>query len=139
MAKKIRRKAAPTTTPQTNVAAAKRKGATRKTANRRKATVRPDELPALTGIAKELFTHVLNSIAFEQYGNCCAVDDLAEKLGKPSGRLQPAIRKLVEQGYVTVEGDIYPVVYPTAEALRHQNPKLSPKEAEQILARVRRG
>lgn len=139
MAKKIRRKRSPAATPQTKAAAVKRKDATPKAANRTRATVRPDELPALTGIAKELFTHVLNSIAFEQYGNCCAVDDLAKKLGKPSGRLQPAIRKLVEQGYVVVEGEIYPVIYPTVAALRHQNPKLSPPEAEAIVAKVRRG
>jgi hypothetical protein len=96
-------------------------------------------LPALTGLARDLFTHVLNGIAFEQYGNCCAVDDLAKKLGKPPGRLQPAIRKLVEQGYVTVEGNIYPIIYPTTAALRQQNPKLGQDEAETILAKARRG
>ena len=96
------------------------------------------KLGPLTGIAKELFTHVLNSIAFERYGDCCAVDDLAEKFGKTPGRLKPAVRKLVEQGYITVEGDIYPVIYPTVAALRHQDPKLSKAEAERILARVRR-
>lgn len=105
------------------------------TANRR----RPQKkLGPLTGIAKELFTHALNSIAFEQYRDCCAVDDLAVKFGKTPGRLKPAIRKLVEQGYVTVEGKTFPILYPTIAALRHQDPKLSKAEAERILATVRR-
>ena len=95
------------------------------------------KLAPLTGIARELFTQVLNSIAFEKYGDCCAVDDLAERFGKTPGRLQPALRKLVEQGYVTVEGDLFPIIYPTVAALRHQDPKLSKSDAEQILAKVR--
>lgn len=80
----------------------------------------------------------MNSIAFERYRDCCAVDDLAETFGKTPGRLQPAIRKLVEQGYITVEGKSYPILYPTFAALRHQDPKLSTAEAERILATVRR-
>lgn len=96
-------------------------------------------LPPLTGVARELFTHVLNSIAFENYDDCCAIDDLAARFGKSSGRLRPAIRKLVEQGYVTVEGDIFPIVYPTVAALQQQDPKLSVSEAKAILAKVRRG
>lgn len=99
---------------------------------------KPTKLGPLTGIARELFTHVLNSIAFEKYGDCCVVDDLAGRFGKTPGRLQPAIRKLVEQGYVTVEGETFPVIYSTVAALRHQDPKLSKAEAEAILAKVRR-
>lgn len=99
---------------------------------------KPKKLGPLTGIARELFTHVLNSIAFERYSDCCAVDDVAAKYGKTPGRLQPAIRKLVEQGYVTVEGKTYPILYPTVAALRHQDPKLSKAEAERILATVHR-
>lgn len=107
-------------------------------AARIKAASKSQPLPPLTGIARELFTHVLNSIAFENYDDCCAVDDLASKFGKTSGRLRPAVRKLVEQGYVMVEGDIFPVVYPTVAALRQQDPKLSVPEAKAILAKVRR-
>ena len=109
-----------------------------KTGGTAKSRRKARKLGPLTGIARELFTHVLNSIAFERYGECCAVDDLADKFGKTPGRLQPAIRKLVEQGYVTVEGKTFPILYPTASALRHQNPKLSKAEAERILAAVRR-
>ena len=103
----------------------------------KKSVARPKKLGPLTGIARELFTHVLNSIAFERYGDCCSVDDLADRFGRTPGRLKPAIRKLVEQGYVTVEGDTYPMIYPTVAALRHQDPKLSKAEAQRILARAR--
>lgn len=75
----------------------------------------------------------------ENYGDCCAVDDLAAKLGKTSGRLQPAVRKLVEAGYVTVEGEVFPIIYPTVAALRQQDRKLTVAQAEAILAKVRRG
>jgi hypothetical protein len=91
----------------------------------------------LSGLAREVFTHVLNSIAFGNYGDCCAVDGIAEQYAKTPGRLQPAIRKLVEQGYVTLEGDVFPIIYPTVAALRHQDPKLSKADAETILAKVR--
>ncbi|HEX5444697.1 MAG TPA: hypothetical protein VFW87_12735 [Pirellulales bacterium] len=96
-------------------------------------------MPPLTGLARDLFTHVLNSIAFENYGDCCAVDDLAAKLGKTSGRLQPAVRKLVEAGYITAEGEVFPIIYPTVAALRQQDPKLNVDEAKAILAKVRGG
>jgi hypothetical protein len=81
---------------------------------------------------------MLNSIAFEQYRDCCAVDDLAAKYGTTPGRLQPAIRKLVKQGYVTMEGKTYPLLYSTVAALRHQDPTLSKAKAERRLAKVRR-
>ena len=110
----------------------------------KKSTRKPDrsrgrtkKLRPLTGSARDVFDHVLNSIAFEQYGDCCAVDALAEEFGKTPGRLQPTIRKLIEEGYVTVEGDIFQIIYPTVAALRRQDPKLSRHEAEEILAKVR--
>lgn len=96
------------------------------------------KLPPITGLARQLFTRVINGIAFENYGDCCAVDDLAGELGKTTGRLQPAVRKLVNAGYVTVEGEVFPMIYPTVAALRQQDPKLSVEEAKAILAKVRR-
>ena len=97
-----------------------------------------NRLRPLTGLARDLYLHVLNKIAFQDYGECCLVDALAEKLGKSPGRLQPAIRKLVELGYVTLEGEMYPVIYPTIEALRQQDPHLSEEDARKILAKARR-
>ena len=98
-----------------------------------------ERLAPLTGLARDLYLQVLNRIAFQDYEECCLVDTLAERLGKTPGRLQPAIRKLVELGYVTLEGEIYPVIYPTVEALRHQDPRLSEDDARNILAKARRG
>ena len=95
-------------------------------------------LAPLTGLARDLYLQVLNKIAFQDYEDCCLVDALAEQLGKTPGRLQPAIRKLVEWGYVTLEGEIYPIICPTIEALRHQDPRLSEKDARKILDKVRR-
>lgn len=97
-----------------------------------------NRLAPLTGLARDLYLQVLNRIAFQDYQECCLVDTLAEKLGKTPGRLKPAIRKLVELGYVTLEGDVYPIIFPTVEALRHQDPRLSEKEARRILAKARR-
>lgn len=95
-------------------------------------------LAPLTGMARDLYLQVLNKIAFQDYEECCLIDALAEKFGKTPGRLQPAIRKLVDLGYVTVEGDVYPIIYPTIEALRQQDPRLSENDARRILAKVRR-
>lgn len=122
--------------------ASKGRSSQRPPRNRPPTRTRPAQskrLPPLSGLARELFTRVLNSIAFENYGDCCAVDDLAAQLGKTSGRLQPAVRKLIEAGYITVEGEVFPVIYPSVAALRQQDPKLSVAQAEAILARVRRG
>lgn len=101
--------------------------------------IRAKRLPPLTGVARELFTRVINGIAFENYGDCCSVDGLAGELGKTTGRLQPAVRKLFNAGYVTVEGQVFPMIYPTVAALRQQDPKLSVDDAKAILAKVRRG
>jgi DNA-binding transcriptional ArsR family regulator len=109
--------------------------AQRKPAARHKS---PRSLPPLTGMARDLYLQVLNKIAFEDYGECCLIENLAERFGKTPGRLQPAIRKLVEQGYVTVEGETYPVIYPTIAALRKQDQRLSEEDARKLLAKVKR-
>ena len=81
-------------------------------------------------------TYVINSVAFDNYGDCCSVDAVAEKLKRTAGRFMPTLRKLVEKGYLTIRGEAVPWVYPTAAALRHQNRKLSEAEAKKILARI---
>ena len=96
------------------------------------------KLPALTGNAQDVFRYVLNNIAFQNYRDCCALDDIAEHFGKTPGRLKPALRKLVDAGYVTTSGDIVEVVYPTVAALRKQDPHLSEAQAEALLRKVRR-
>ena len=60
-----------------------------------------------------------------------------EKLGTTPGRFRPTLRKLVDQGYLTIEGKVAENVYPTVAALRWQNPKLSEREAKRIVAKLR--
>ena len=45
--------------------------------------------------------------------------------------------KLAEQGYLMIEGKVAVNVYPTAAALRWQDPKLSEREARGILRRLK--
>lgn len=80
---------------------------------------------------------LLNAIAFGTFDDAGDVESLAAKLGTTPGHLRPMLRKLTEQGYVTVEGKTTEYVYPTVAALRWQNPKLSEKEANAILKRLR--
>jgi hypothetical protein len=73
---------------------------------------------------------LLNAVAFGTHGDVGNVYSLAGKLGTTSGRLRPMLRKLAQQGYVTIERDIGENVYPTMAALRWQDPKLSEREAK---------
>ncbi len=76
---------------------------------------------------------LLNAIAFHTHADEDNVDSLAEKLRTMPGRLGPMLRRLVAQGYLTIEGKVAENVYPTVAALRWQNPKLSERESEAIL------
>jgi hypothetical protein len=49
------------------------------------------------------------------------VDSLAEQLKTTPGRLRPMLRKLVDEGYLTIEGKIGENVLPTMAALRWQD------------------
>ena len=55
---------------------------------------------------------------------------MARQLGTTPARLQAILRKLEEQGWLTVKSDF---VYPTVEALQWQNPDLDEREARQVL------
>ena len=62
---------------------------------------------------------LLNAVAFGTHGSVGNVDSLAEPLKTAaSGRLRPVLRKLVHDGYLTIEGKIAESVYPTVAALR---------------------
>ena len=93
----------------------------------------PSALPPLTPRGQQIMSLVLNAVAFGTHPDLGNVDSLAEKLNTTPGRLRPALRKLVEQGYLTIEGNVAENVYPTVAALRWQNPKLSEREAKAIL------
>ena len=58
---------------------------------------------------------------------------MAEKLSTVPARLRSILRKLVDQGYLTVERRVAENVYPTLATLRWQNPKFSEREAKAIL------
>jgi DNA-binding IclR family transcriptional regulator len=93
----------------------------------------PSALPSLTTRSQQIMSLVLNAVAFGTHADIGNVDSLAQKLGTTPGRLRPTLRKLVDQGYLTIEGKVAENVYPTVAALRWQNPKLSEREATAIL------
>jgi hypothetical protein len=98
----------------------------------------PSELGQLTGRSRELASHMLTSIALENYDECCSLEELARLFKTTPARLKPAIRKLEQAGLVTLAGDIFPTAYPTTKLLRQQDPRLSERQAAAILKRVRR-
>jgi len=96
-------------------------------------------LPALSGLQQQIVAHLLNRVAFQDYGDCCSVDDLAAQFGRTPGRFLPVLRRLVDKGYVTLSGKTVQWVYPTAEALRQQDPTLSVQEAEKMVRKISGG
>src|SRR4051812_1133414 len=110
--------------------------AKKSSSNRPHKSSKPAKLPPLTDIQQQVVTYVINSVAFDNYGDCCSVDTVAEKLKRTANRFMPTLRKLVEKGYLTIQGETLPWVYPTVAALRKQDPNLSEAEAEKILARI---
>jgi hypothetical protein len=95
------------------------------------------KLPPLKGRAAQVVTHLLNAIAFGEFDAKGSLEDLAEALDTTPGRLIPTLRRLEQAGYVTVEGELYPFVYPTVAMLRHQDPKLSVDQTEQLVSRLK--
>ncbi len=95
-------------------------------------------LPPLNGVQQEVMTYVMNSIAFENYADCCSVDDMAAKFKRTPGRFMTTLRKLVASGYLTIKGETFPWVFPTVAALRSQDKNLSEAEAKKILAKIQR-
>jgi DNA-binding IclR family transcriptional regulator len=80
---------------------------------------------------------LLNAVAFGTHADMGNVDSLAEQLKMTPGRLRPMLRKLVDQGYLTISGRIGENLLPTVAALRWQDPKLSEREAKAILRRLK--
>ena len=88
----------------------------------------------LTPQAREVLRLVVNSVALGTHDNDAEIGAVAKTVGTTPGRLQIVLRKLVEQGYVTIKRDF---VYPTVAVLRWQNPKVSEREAKAVLRKVR--
>jgi hypothetical protein len=104
-----------------------------------KKSARQKRLPPLTGVRQQVVSHVLNNLVFDNYGDCCSVDAIAKSLQRTPGGMKRTLSDLVEGGYLTMRGETLPWVYPTATALRHQDPSLSEVEAEKIVANLQRG
>ena len=86
-----------------------------------KRKAKPKELlPPLTPRARQVVNHVVNAVAFGTHANDCELGAVAAALGTTPGRLRPILAKLA--GWVTVRGQAGEFVYPTAAALRWQNP-----------------
>src|SRR4051812_48917187 len=87
---------------------------------------------SLSGRAQDIVMRLTNSIAFHN-SECCSVDDSAEKLKPPPGRLKPPLARLEEAGLITPAGDISQVVVPTVKLLRHQDRHLSEAQAAKLI------
>ena len=85
-----------------------------------------------------MIAYLLNSIAFEHYGDCCDLERLAEEFNRTPGRLKPTLRRLADAGYIEIVSGTSDVIYPTRRLLVEQDPQLTDKEAEQILTKIRR-
>jgi len=95
-------------------------------------------LPELTRVQEEIVAHLISSIAFGTYDDTSLVENLAEQFHRAANRFLPTLRKLADKGYLRIEGEAYPRVYPTIEALRKQNPQLSEAQAQKILDKIER-
>jgi hypothetical protein len=95
-------------------------------------------LPPLSAAEAAVLSHILNSIAFQNYGECCSVDEIAKSLDRTPGRLTTTLKRLADKGYLTVEGRVFPTVYPTEAALRKQDPSLSETAAQKLLRKLHR-
>jgi hypothetical protein len=95
---------------------------------------RTKALPPLTPRAREIVTSVINSVALGTHDDEAEVGQLAKQLGTTAGRLETIVRKLEEQGWLTLKGNF---VYPTVAALRWQNPQLDEGEAAKVLRQLK--
>jgi DNA-binding MarR family transcriptional regulator len=91
-------------------------------------------LPALTPRAKQVVNLIINAVALGTHDNDAEVGTMAKQLGMTPGRLQSVVRKLEEQGWLTIRNDF---VYPTAAAFRWQNPELTDRDAAKVLRGLR--
>jgi hypothetical protein len=94
----------------------------------------PQKSKSLTPRAREVLNLVINAVALGTHDDEGEIGAVATRLGTTPGRLQPVLRRLEEQGWLTVKNDF---LYPTVAALRWQNPGLRAVEAASVLRKVR--
>jgi hypothetical protein len=95
------------------------------------------QLPRLTKRGRELVSYVLNTVAFGTHGNDAELETMAKKFGTTAGRLRPTLRRLANQGWLTIEGRSAEFVYPTVSAIQAMNPNIDKAEAEKTLRSLR--
>lgn len=91
-------------------------------------------LPPLTPRGREVVTYIVNAVALGTHDNDAEVGAMAKKLKSTPGRLRPILKKLEDQGWLTVQNDF---AYPTVAALKWQSPALSAHEAQAVLRKLR--
>ena len=96
--------------------------------------VKRKSLPPLTPRAREIVTLVVNAVALGTHDDDAEVGAVAKALKSTPARLLAIARKLEGQGWLTVTNDF---LYPTAEALRWQNPALSEADAKKVLKKLK--
>jgi hypothetical protein len=77
-----------------------------------KTLTKPDDLPPLAEIQRKVMAHVLNSVAFTNYDECCTVTNMATLLRRTPRGLLTTLRKLEEKGCVTIRGGAQQRVFP---------------------------
>jgi hypothetical protein len=95
---------------------------------------RRESLPPLTPRAREVVTLIVNAVALGSHDDDAEIGAVARALKTTPVRLLTIARKLQEQGWLTINGDF---LYPTAAALRWQNPDLSEAEAKKVLKQLK--
>jgi len=63
------------------------------------------EFETLAGRAQQIVTELTNAIAFEK-GECCSVDDFAERFRTTPGRLKGVLGRLQKAGLIIVKGAV---------------------------------
>ncbi len=89
----------------------------------------------LTPAARTIVSHIINGVALGDYDRLSSVKELAASLGRTERGLHTMLRKLKDQGYLSIKPN---AILPTVKALRTQDPNLSEKEAAKLLARTKR-
>jgi DNA-binding Lrp family transcriptional regulator len=102
-----------------------------------KKSAKKKRLPKLTPLESQIVTYLVNNLAIGDYDRCCSTEDIAKALGKSEGRLKKVIEKLVEQGYLKLEGGILETAYPTVAAVQWQDSSVSADKARELIRKAK--
>ena len=111
----------------------KKKAAKKKVA--KKATTQ--KLAKLTPSASQIVLYLVNNLAIGDYDRCCAIEDIAQHLGKTESRVKKLVEQLVDQGYLQLEAGMLETAYPTVAAIQNQDPSVSAEKARELIKRAK--